>query len=74
MIRNILFVALGGAIGAVVRSLPRVSAAVLPLSAPLQKSPCAMMKTGDVLLSAAYIGISVAVAVVAVFFGMYITE
>ncbi len=82
MIRNLLLVALGGAAGSVLRyllsglntSFPWGTFTVNVLGSLLIGLLVGMMKAGDVLLTALYVGASVVIGILAVWGGMMLSN
>ena len=74
MIRNILLVALGGAIGSVCRYLlSGINVASWPWGTFANES-FSMMKAGDALQMALYLGASVVIGILAVWLGMNVSD
>ena len=69
MIRNLLLVALGGAVGSVLRYLISSINTSFPWGTFF-----GMMKAGDVLLMALYVGASVIIGILAVWGGMMLSN
>ena len=74
MIRNLLLVALGGAVGSVLRYLLSGINTSFPTFSTFANESFGMMKAGDVLQMALYVGVSVVIGILAVWGGMALSN